>query len=141
MAGQLGSDPAFFLGPASAIVSGLGDVIELAALDQPIHLVLMLPPLHCNTGAVYRTFDALSPNASLREVGPGIDPFNDLAEPACEVEPRLRAVRARCQQLLERPVHVTGSGAAMFALAASADEAQALAARITDIPTRPVCTL
>lgn len=141
MAGQLGSDPAFFLGPASAIVSGLGHVIEPIALDQPIHLVLMLPPLACNTGAVYRTFDAVSPNAALRAVGPGIDPFNDLAEAACEVEPRLRAVRARCGQLLGRAVHVTGSGAAMFALAAGAEEAASLAARITDIPARAVCTL
>lgn len=141
MAGKLGSDPAFFLGPASAIVSGLGDVIEPCALESPIHLVLMLPPLHCNTGAVYRTFDALSPTTTLQQVGPGIEPFNDLAGPACAVEPRLREVRKQCESLLQRRVHVTGSGAALFALADSAEDAEALADRVTDIPTRAVCSL
>jgi len=141
MAGQLGSDLAFFLGEPSAIVRGVGEVTEPAALDRPMHLTLILPPLSCSTGAVYRAFDELNPRAALREVYVGVDPFNDLGEPACVVEPRLRTARGQCETLLGRPIHITGSGAAMFAVANDRAEAQSLADRLTDIPACAAATL
>ena len=140
LAAKLGSDLPFFLGHRSAIVSGVGEKLEPAPLKRQLHLTLITPALHCNTAAVYRTFDTVSPGAKVDDAGvrllidesapPTERLFNDLAEPAMRVEPRLRELRARITQGLRQPVHVTGSGAAMFILAADADHAADLAGRI-----------
>lgn len=148
MAEQLGSDVAFFLGPASAIVSGFGEKLESAPLQHPFHMTLILPPLHCNTAAVYRKFDGLCPDAKVRSITPQRKAehvlVNDLAEAACEVEPRLRDLRERCAGVAGKSVHVTGSGAAMFVLQPDAAAAALLAWRLTGkcgVPALPVHTV
>lgn len=140
LAARLGSDVSFFLGAPSAIVSGTGEVVEDQPLAATFHLALVVPALHCNTGAVYRTFDAGAAGATVDEdrvrrmaAAPILDPdepFNDLAEAAMTVEPRLRGLRERCIAAAGRQVHVTGSGAAMFAVAESEEDATRVAARI-----------
>ena len=163
LAMQLGSDLGFFFAGGSALVTGRGEHIEPAPLIRPIHLLLLLPELACPTGAVYRAFDELSPNATVDEVAvrrlatgwhgqtkfareehtgklalahgtPPLDPaspFNDLASPAEVVEPRLCELRRRCADLIARPVHITGSGAGMFAIAADHDDARHIAQTIS----------
>ena len=92
----------------------------------------------------YRAFDTLRPDASLRSTRPGDRPFNDLDLAAFDVEPRLGEVRDQCVEATGRDVHLTGSGAALFLLADSADDARSLAsaihARLT-LPALPVHTL
>jgi len=143
---QLGSDVAFFAsGAAHALVTGFGETIEPLP-PRVIDLVLILPPLHCPTGPVYRAFDALG-RAELRaarvRVLAGLDPlpedalFNDLAPAAMAVEPRLAEAGRRAADVLQTPVHVTGSGAAMFALAPGPDAATDMARRLrehADVP-------
>jgi len=150
---KIGSDIPFFFGDPSALVSGYGERLEAAPLAQPIHLALITPPLHCATGAVYRAFDDLNPDAQVNE--PAVrrlldaplapeSPFNDLAEAACIVTPELKVAREACAQAAGRPVHVTGSGAAMFVVAEDAADAKKLAQRVaeeTGVSVRPVSTL
>ncbi|MHC4996776.1 MAG: 4-(cytidine 5'-diphospho)-2-C-methyl-D-erythritol kinase [Planctomycetota bacterium] len=136
----LGSDIPFFFGAGSAIVTGLGEVIEPAPIERAIHLAMIFPPLHCNTGAVYRAFDGLVAEgavegvvdeAGVRELASADltanGPFNDLAAPACRVESRLADLRERIFKGTGCPVHITGSGAAMFIVAGDAAEAERLA--------------
>jgi 4-diphosphocytidyl-2-C-methyl-D-erythritol kinase len=140
LAGLLGSDVPFFFEPTgSAVASGRGEQIEPVAAPA-IHLALILPNVHCSTGGVYGHFDALGSTPSVDDgavdqlvaaghVGPD-DPFNDLAEPACDLVPELRQIRNRCAQVVDQSVHVTGSGAGLFVVAADANEAQAMAQTI-----------
>jgi 4-diphosphocytidyl-2C-methyl-D-erythritol kinase len=110
-------------------------------LPSDTHVVLMLPEASCPTGPVYKAFDASRPDASLQEArvrdmarrasAPGVDePFNDLAEPAMEVAPRLRGEREEIQEMIDRPVHVSGSGSTLFFLANGAAEAELLAGAV-----------
>jgi len=163
LAMQLGSDPAFFLGPGSALVTGRGEHLEPLEPKNPIHLVLILPPLHCPTGAVYRAFDeATAGDRTPRPVDvprvrslaasdplPAAALFNDLAEPAMAVTPDLRPLGEQLAAAADRPIHITGSGAGLFALADDAAHATRLAAalrgavdasngRIAVIPTHTV---
>jgi 4-diphosphocytidyl-2-C-methyl-D-erythritol kinase len=136
----LGSDIAFFLDdrnpPRPALVTGLGDKIDRldtspqhtpdpgASLQPGTELILCIPPFSCATGAVYSTFDALN-RAPLRleeihalahdRTCEGL--FNDLAPAADRVAPDLPTLRASISETLGTPVHVTGSGSAMFAFA------------------------
>ena len=148
----LGSDVAFGLGVArgikSAIVSGLGDEITPAPRKGTIDFVLIFPPFGCSTGPVYRAFDELhsfEPSevevkpAELKRVEalvkapslPQNAPFNDLAEPACIVQPKLREVKAALEAAMSLPVHITGSGSTLFILAPSAITAKVLARKVT----------
>lgn len=137
-AAALGSDVAFFLDrespPRPALVTGLGERVERQARLAG-DLVLIMPAMGCPTGAVYRAYDA-APRA-LREddvrrmiaraerEGGRADPgvlFNDLAGPALAVAPALAAVRSACAGALGGPVHVSGSGSTLFALAPDGPE-------------------
>jgi len=144
LAATLGSDVPFFLGPPSAIVSGVGEILDPAPMARPLDLVLVTPALSCPTGVVYRKFDELRPGVRIAPTWPArlvrwaggeepftsFDLFNDLAEPALDVEPRLRQLRDDIADHVDRPVHVTGSGACLFVLADHAAQARAFADRI-----------
>jgi len=146
----LGSDVGFAVGALtgwpSAIVTGLGEQVAPAARSQVIHLVLVFPPFGCATGKVYQAFDELirssgragiAPDAAaVRRLAamaklPADGPFNDLAGPACAVEPRLHELRQRVAAVAGLPVHVSGSGSTLFVVTADGEAAAALAASIT----------
>jgi len=147
----LGSDVGFSVGmmagDTAAIVTGLGDVIEPVQLKQLLHLVLIFPPFGCPTGAVYKAFDELNQDnvADERRVRDLTEkstilqdaPFNDLAEPACKVQPQLGELRESLQNKLALPVHITGSGSTMFVIAPSAITVKVLARKVTETTKLP----
>lgn len=135
LAQPLGSDVPFLVQGGSAIVEGLGERISAAA-DHRTHLVLAFPDAQCPTGAVYRAFDGLRGDArvdaarvrGLAERGATADsPFNDLADAACHVSPRLAEVRADIEAHARQAVHVSGSGSTLFLVCDSAVHADVLA--------------
>ncbi|MFM7810015.1 MAG: 4-(cytidine 5'-diphospho)-2-C-methyl-D-erythritol kinase [Planctomycetota bacterium] len=157
VARPLGSDVPFLVRGGSAIVEGLGERLSPAPLPADTHAVLLLPEASCPTGPVYRTFDALVPEAALQDARvrelamrgapPEADePFNDLAEPALEVAPRLRGEREEVEEIVERPVHVSGSGSTLFFMANGPVESELLAQAVSSrlglpaIPVRVVAT-
>ena len=151
IARPLGSDVPFLVRGGSAVVEGLGERLTPMPLPSDTHLVLLLPDVSCPTGPVYRSFDALRPDAALqgtrvramaeRGGAPAPhEPFNDLAEPAMEVAPRLRGEREEIEDLVSRPVHVSGSGSTLFFMANGPVEAELLAGAVGDrlgIPALP----
>lgn len=129
LAFSLGSDVGFFAEtqpPKPAIVSGFGERAD--RLDpHPAPITLVCPPFGCATPAVYAAFDADQPRSTWPERAARIDAlasgppapeqlFNDLAEPADRVEPRLGELRRRLASALGVPVHVSGSGSTLFVL-------------------------
>ncbi len=141
LAGGLGSDVPFLvtavLGRPSALVTGLGETVEPRVMHQALDLVLIFPPpgVTCPTNEVYRAFDRLFPSPTHTDREPA-DPsrvlalmessplkshllFNDLAQPAYSVAPRLKQAHDLLERQLGVPVHVTGSGSTLFVLAPS----------------------
>jgi 4-diphosphocytidyl-2-C-methyl-D-erythritol kinase len=145
LARELGSDVPFLLraarGEGSFLVSGTGDRLEPLPAPEGA-LVLILPARAIATGAVYRAFDArpaapqdacVSGAARSRALAALSRPWalwNDLAPAVMRVAPDLAVLRQHAAALLGRAVHVTGSGAAMFALAEGAAEAETMAERV-----------
>ena len=140
----IGSDVPFFIDdaepPRPAIVSGFGDdIARLACADAAV--VLIVPSVSCETRAVYAGFDA-QPTAGVDarrveslaargaiEALP--DLFNDLQPAAFRLHPALRDIHTAAEHTAARSVHLTGSGSAMFTLAAHG-EAVALAGRLAE---------
>ncbi len=126
---RLGSDVGFMvwtmLGRGPAIVSGTGNRIEQApGGEKMINMVLIFPPVQCATREVYRVFDRITDRPcideervrSLAGVWPvaGDALFNDLAEAAFVVQPKLREVREQVRDVTGMNVYLSGSGSAMF---------------------------
>jgi 4-diphosphocytidyl-2-C-methyl-D-erythritol kinase len=113
---------------------------------------LFLPALHSDTAAVYRARDDLPPPpprppidallAALRQPAELAKLlFNDLEAPALTVQPELARLAGYLRRACPVPVHMTGSGAAFFSLCASAEEADAIAAGVTDWSPVPLRTV
>lgn len=156
----LGSDIAFFIdehagpvAPRPAIVEGFGERINrLAPSDEPRWLAMLFPNVGCPTGEVYRAFDELcdmdhtlaSDDVRALASSGDLDAdslFNDLASAACAVRPSLGELRAAAARSAESPVHVTGSGSALFVVARDEEHARWLVERLREDVSVPVRAL
>ena len=148
---SLGSDVGFFVDaqpPAPAIVSGFGDRTDRLP-RTPGEITLICPPFGCATPAVYAAFDADQPVGPWPERSARVDTlragplrgdrlFNDLAEPAERVEPRLATLRHTLAERLGEAVHVSGSGSTLFVLGAHAEQIATIAPACTTLNARLV---
>jgi 4-diphosphocytidyl-2-C-methyl-D-erythritol kinase len=152
---KLGSDVPFFIDdhdpPRPGVVGGFGEFIEHTGRTAG-NIVLLVPGFGCPTGAVYGAFDTLVASgragdlreSRVRELAASgsaadLDLFNDLADAACLVRPELGALRDRAAEALGCPVHITGSGSAMFVLPAEGDAARVAAVARSALPEIAVC--
>lgn len=158
LAARIGSDVPFFIDPSPAIVSGIGDRIEPLASPRNLSAVVILPELESTTPAAYRHFDELNTDVeavaarfaaaadALRETSASSEVsatslINHLEEAVFALHPPLGALRRQLHELLDLPVHLTGSGSTLFVLAPNAAYAELLAERIEqvlEIPALPV---
>lgn len=145
----LGSDVGFLtcamLGRPAAFVGGFGERIEPLPLKDILPMVLIFPGFGCPTGEVYQAFDRRLAGAArvpreecVRELAasspiPEHGPFNDLAEPACDVRPKLREIRELLREALRLPIHITGSGSTLYLIAPNTLTARALARKVTTV--------
>jgi 4-diphosphocytidyl-2-C-methyl-D-erythritol kinase len=133
MALSLGSDVPFFLAQGAAVVEDMGQVV-LPAPAVGCDLVLVLPDFGCDTGAVYRAFDACPSGAFRCELARDLgavglpDPtelFNDLAAAAAGVQPRLGELLIDVARVSGATPHVSGSGSSVFLLCPGGPDAAA----------------
>lgn len=139
LAGEIGSDVAFFLRTPVAVCRGRGEKVEGVMLRQTLHFVLVCPTVGLSTADVYRH---LIPPERPRPIGPILDAlaqegpaalgrslFNRLQPTAESLRPALARVRdalADLDPLLLEGHLMSGSGSAYFGLArdrGAADEA------------------
>ncbi|MCH8822580.1 MAG: 4-(cytidine 5'-diphospho)-2-C-methyl-D-erythritol kinase [Planctomycetes bacterium] len=127
IAANLGSDVPFFVSGGSAVVTGLGDQIDLHDQMPIINAVIVFPQIKCPTSSVYRAFDELSPSSLNSEAvslaaknnNSSIQPdaiFNDLTQAAIDTAPQLKEHMQQLSDLAQRKVHIAGSGSSLFIL-------------------------
>jgi 4-diphosphocytidyl-2-C-methyl-D-erythritol kinase len=128
LAGEIGSDVAFFTHEPAALARGRGEKVESVSLKQAYHFVLVCPPIGLRTADVYRH---VVPPARPRPVGPVLEAlahggasevgqclFNRLQTVAESLRPELTRVRdalATLGPLLVGSL-MSGSGSAYFGL-------------------------
>ena len=128
-----------------ALVTGFGETIERSSGGNPQPVLLLIPPFGCPTGPVYQAFDRLNPRAIDEDrlmllhaglVGGGTGMlFNDLAAPACMVQPRLGTILSTLASLAPLEFHITGSGSTMFTIPPPTSTPTELAAFESEIRT------
>lgn len=144
IAAALGADVAACLESRAVIATGRGEQLSPAPRLPDLHAVLANPGVESPTGPVFRAYDAARARTSAEcpalpavlatpaDVANLVDQTrNDLEAPAVGLAPAigaaLAALRAAPEALV---VRMSGSGATCFALCGSADQAEALAARL-----------
>lgn len=135
LAAQLGSDVPFFLHLPSAICRGRGERITPISSPVARWVLLILPAIEMPTPAVYRRFDEMGLGTDLADIEhllpspksptPSLlnELVNDLEAPAFAIAPELSQLRSRCEDLLRRPVRMSGSGSTLFTLYDGAEDA------------------
>jgi 4-diphosphocytidyl-2-C-methyl-D-erythritol kinase len=129
LAGEIGSDVAFFRHAPAAVCRGRGEQVEAVGLTRAFHFVLVCPPFGLSTADVYRN---LTPPARPRPIGPALNAlaegdsaalgrslFNRLQPTAEALNPATRRVREGLAELgpsLDGSL-MSGSGSAFFGLA------------------------
>jgi len=141
MAAELGSDVPLFLGPPAARITGRGECVERLEVSE-FTAVILTAPLVCSTVEVYEAYDLPGVRASeqldagiLSEGPPSLwrqRLQNDLTEAAIRVCGELSVLRSRFGASAGAPVHMTGSGSAMFILCDDAAEASEVFSRLDD---------
>ncbi len=145
MAASLGSDVPLFLSAPAVRMTGRGEIIEPVKV-HPFHAILYLPDLHCPTGKVYATYDAAVNPQSAIPTGPRArnpqpngpvsgwrgELFNDLESAAKKVCPPLAEISSHLSEATHLPVHLTGSGSAMFIICDDTNEAESAIANLPD---------
>ena len=142
LAGEIGSDVAFFRKTPAAICRGRGERVESLSLAQSLHFVLVCPPIGLSTADVYRN---LTPPERPRPIGPVVEAlvtgrpdalgrslFNRLQPVAERLQPALVRVRDELACLgpsLDGHL-MSGSGSAYFGLGRDRDAVDDAARRL-----------
>jgi len=142
LAGRIGSDVAAFLPPPPQArrIKGRGERVQLLQWTPSGLCLLILPSLKVSTASVYAAWDeAKSPNGSTEEFVASVPLdadelpsvcFNDLEPAAMTLYPLLAEIRKVAQEVVGRPVVLTGSGSAMFTTFSSSEHANDAVARL-----------
>lgn len=143
VAAAVGADGPMCLHARAAWAEGRGEVLTFEPALPPLPAVLINPGVPSPTGAVYRAYDAAPPATPDRPTAPSwtvsavIDWLaaqrNDLQAPAVALEPIIGEALTEAADLpAVRLVRMSGSGATVFALFETADQAQTAAAVLSD---------
>lgn len=149
LAGELGSDVAFFFSLPAAWCTGRGEIVTPVRPARALHLTLVLPPFGCATPAVFRhvrvpetpvSGDAIRTafeQGDAEAIGRAL--FNRLEPAAVCAAPELAPLLARMRRENCLGVLMSGSGSALFALGRDATAARETARRLRQAPEMRGC--
>lgn len=143
IAAVVGADGPMCLHARAAWAEDRGDRLTFEPRLPPLPAVLINPGVPSSTGAVYRAYDAGPAGRADRPAAPDVwtpasvidwltNQRNDLEAPAVALQPSIAATMAEAARLPGvRLVRMSGSGATVFALFDTADQAAEAARRLT----------
>jgi 4-diphosphocytidyl-2-C-methyl-D-erythritol kinase len=140
-AAELGSDVPFFIDGGTALGRGRGDALTQLAFARELHFVVAFPAFSLSTATVYAQADLIAPRADVCSFaqamcetggeGPIAGCFNRLESAAGRVDPRLASILTGLRATSLAPWSMTGSGSALFTIAADTQAASRIAEGVT----------
>ncbi|HSV72723.1 MAG TPA: 4-(cytidine 5'-diphospho)-2-C-methyl-D-erythritol kinase [Chthonomonadales bacterium] len=141
LAAELGSDVPLFLTAGTCRMDGRGDRVTPLPEGPTLWFVIARPPVGLSTAEAYARLDAIPDRRSaratermVRALASGVVEevtaamVNDFEQVAIEMEPRVAVAMDDLRMARARKVRLCGSGSAVFGVAHSEAEAQAVAA-------------
>ncbi len=113
LARELGSDVPLFLTGGLMTISGRGERVSAFSEKRPELFILLIPPIHCVTSAVYTQFDH-SVRGRRKRSTPAILGQNELEQAALEIYPDLDLYREAITSVEADFSGLSGSGASYF---------------------------
>ena len=113
---EVGSDVPFFVHGISAIVQGIGEIVEPIDLKTDLDLLIAVPKVGLSTKEVFNSFDTLDFQNRDTDNWSEIEIFNDLWPAAIEVHPELVSLREDLQVKYQSRVFMSGSGSSFFSI-------------------------
>ena len=95
---EVGSDVPFFVHGRSAIIQGIGEIVEPIDLNTDLDLLIAVPKVGLSTKDVFNSFDTLDSKNRNTDTWNTIEIFNDLWPAATEVYPELISLRDDLQE-------------------------------------------
>lgn len=122
LASTLGADIPLFRRGGRLRMRGKGEEVAPLPPGPERAFLVLIPPFHCATTAVYRKYDTIHPMGQDGDLQLGI---NDLEEPAIALYPTLIPYQKAIAEVGGEYHGMTGSGAAFYAAFSHPDRAQA----------------
>jgi len=113
LAGELGSDVPLFLTGGLMTISGRGERISAFSAKRPELFILLVPPIHCVTSAVYAQFDQFVRSRRERPIQVSLGQ-NELEQAALEIYPELHSYQEAIASVGADFFGLSGSGASYF---------------------------
>jgi len=134
---RLGADVPFFIFGDPAIAKGVGEKLEKISDLRQCYLVLCDPGVSASTAVVFKNIDFRLTSKQKYNMNTGLNVplrgqefdvkarlHNDLEKSACRLYPEIKAAKEEMALLLQRNVHMTGSGSSLFALFSTRENAE-----------------
>ena len=119
---EVGSDVPFFVQGVSAVIKGIGEIVETLDLNTDIDLLIAVPKVGLSTKEVFNTFDSLDSKNRDTDAWNKIEIFNDLWPAATEIYPELVSLRKSLQEKYKSKFFMSGSGSSFFSIIQEREE-------------------
>lgn len=141
---RLGADVPFFIFGDPAIAKGVGEKLEKISDLRRCYLVICDPGVSASTARVFKNIDFRLTSKQKYNMNTGLNVpvqgqefdvkarlHNDLEKSACRLYPEIKAAKQEMAVLLQRNVHMTGSGSSLFALFSTRGNAEKAYGRLS----------
>ena len=119
---EVGSDVPFFVKGVSAVIKGIGEIVEPLDLNSDLDLLIAVPKVGLSTQEVFNTFDTLHSKNRDTDTWNSIEIFNDLWPAATEIYPELVSLREDLQEKYQNKFFMSGSGSSFFSIIEAREE-------------------
>lgn len=130
---RLGADVPFFLVNGTALVSGIGEIVQSISITLPPYFVLIIPPLSILSADIYKAFDQIVPSAGDPPATPMVPEMgiNDLLPAVLVRNPEMEQLINKLTPAALGPVFLSGSGATLYIPCNSESEAKQVARAVS----------
>ena len=119
---DVGSDVPFFVQGVSAVIQGIGEIVEPLDLNNDLDLLIAIPKVGLTTKDVFNSFDTLDSKNRDTYTWNSIEIFNDLWPAATMVYPELETLREALQEKFQNKFFMSGSGSSFFSIIEAREE-------------------
>ena len=117
IAKKIGSDVPFFVEGKAALVSGIGEKVDVKECIENLDILVAVPHEKISTADAYKTFDELGNQNHFEKTKiNNIELFNNMWNPAVTIEPKIEEHRDYLEEAFSIKFFLSGTGSTLFGI-------------------------